>query len=184
MPTSTIAAIRSEVPTGRSMKIRDGFMSRAELLVGLGGPARAAPAAFTVRALRASPLPAASAPLRRRRPIGSGRRTAVGRRRGDRPAGIAPRRARAADLGPVTQAVGAVDHPLVADRQTFDDGDLLTVGGAGLDDADLDRVVGLDAIDEGAGLAALDGGNRDGDGVLHRVDQQADIDELVGKQRL
>jgi hypothetical protein len=42
---------------------------------------------------------------------------------------------------------------------------------------------GLTQIDESAGLAALDGGDRHDDGVLHRVDQQADIDELVGKQR-
>src|SRR6516162_4553460 len=150
MPTSTIATIKSEVPTGRSMKIRDGFMSRPTLLVGLGGPARTAPAALAVRALRAPLLPTAwRPPLRRRGPVGTGGRTAVGRRRGDRPAGIARRRAGTADLGAVAQPIGAVDHHLVADRQTFDDGDLLAVGGAGLDDADLDRVVGLDAIDEG-----------------------------------
>src|SRR5204863_321659 len=76
------------------------------------------------------------------------------------PAGIAGRAARAADLGAVAQPVGAVDHHLVADRQPLDHGDLLAVGGAGLDDADLDRIVGLHAIDEGAGLAALNGGDR------------------------
>src|SRR5437764_15098368 len=185
MPTSTIATISSEVPTGRSMKTRDGFMSRPKLLVGLGGPTRAAAALAVRAALRASPLRACRAtPLSRRGAVGTGRGAAGGRRGGDRPAGIARRGARTADLGAVAQPVGAADHHFVADRQTLDDGDLLAVGRAGLDDADLDRVVGLDAIDEGAGLAALDGGDRHGNGILHRVDQQADIDELVGEQRL
>src|SRR5262245_16031226 len=148
MPTSMIATIRSEVPTGRSMKIRDGFMSRPKLLVGLGGPTRAT-AALAVCALRASPLSIRrTAPLTRRSTVRPGRSTAIGRRRGNRPPGVAGRAARPADLGAVAQPVGAVDHDVVADREPLQHGDLLAVGGAGLDDADLDRIVGLHAINE------------------------------------
>src|SRR5260221_4905294 len=167
MPTRMIATISSEVPTGRSMKIRDGFMSRPKLLVGLGGSTGAAAAALAVRARWASPLRSSSLGGVRsatltgcRGTVGPGRSAAGRRRRGNRPAGIAGRAARAADLGAVAQPVGAVDHHLVADRQALDHGDLLAVGRAGLDDADLDRVVGLNAVDEGAGLAALNGGDR------------------------
>src|SRR5260221_7871868 len=190
MPTRMIATISSEVPTGRSMKIRDGFMSRPELLVGLGGSTRAAAAALAVCALRAFPLRATSlrarwpAALAGRGTVGRRRRTAVRWCRGNRPAGVARRAARAADLGAVAQAVGAVDHHVVADRQAFDHGDLLAVSGAGLDDSDLDSIVRPHAVDEGAGLSALDGGDRHDDGILHRVGQQADVDELVGEQRL
>jgi hypothetical protein len=77
-----IATIRSEVPTGRSMKIRDGFMSRPELLVGLGGAAGTAAAALASGAWRASPLPVSplsvsgSAPLARRDAVRPGWRGA------------------------------------------------------------------------------------------------------------
>src|SRR5579871_5791900 len=99
------------------MKIRDGFMSRPKLLVGLGGPACAAPAALAVRALLAPRL-TTTTQLSRRRAIwcaGANRRC-----RGDRPAGIALPAARTANLRPVAQTVGAVDHHLVADRQPLD----------------------------------------------------------------
>src|SRR6185312_13722849 len=167
-----IATISSDVPTGRSMKIRDGFMSRSGLLVGLSGcPASAATplAACPLLAPTTVPLPL---PLCwRLGPVGL-RRAALRRGR-DRPA--AGLLARAADLGAVAQPVDAVDHHLVADRETLGDGDLLAVGRAGFDQADGDGVVGLHEIDEGAGLAALDRGDRDGDGVLHRVGEQTDI---------
>src|SRR4030095_1824634 len=131
-----IATISSEVPTGRSMKIRDGFMSRPKLLVGLGGPTRAA-AALAIRALRASPLPVRrTAPLSGRSTVWPGRRTAIRRRCGNRPAGVARCAARAANLGAVAQAVGAVDHHLVANREPLDHCDLFAVGRAGLDDTD------------------------------------------------
>src|SRR5215218_2801649 len=148
-PTSMMATISSEVATGRSMKIRDGFMSRSGLLVGLGGGC----AAGTTAAVSLAPplllLGLAGAAL-----LGVGR---VGDRRARRGA----RRAatRTADLGAVAQAVGAVDHDLVAGLQALHDLHLLAVGRAELDDADLDRVVALHQIDEGAGLAALDGGH-------------------------
>src|SRR5690349_930884 len=125
MPTIMIATIRSEVPTGRSMKIRDGFMSRPRLLVGLRGrpvcaatPLAACPLSFTL----AAPLPV----VRRRGAL------AVGRRRGDRRTGCARRAAGAADLGAVAQAVDAIHHHLVADLEALGDGDLLAVGRTGL----------------------------------------------------
>src|SRR5688500_9561058 len=134
-PTSMMATISSEVATGRSMKIRDGFMSRSGLLVGLGGGCAAVGLASSLLLVWPGPL------------LGLGR---VGDRRARRGA---RRAARAADLGAVAQAVGAVDHDLVAGLQALDDLHLLAVGGAQLDDADLDRVIGLHQIDEGAGLA-------------------------------
>src|SRR5258708_25321713 len=101
-----IATISSEVPTGRSMNIRDGFMSRPGLLVGLRGSA--GPAAFAVGL--ASPL--------RRGLGGPWIGLAVGRRGGDRRTGRRARvRAGPADLGAGAQAVGAVDDDPVADLQ-------------------------------------------------------------------
>ena len=119
MPTSMIATISSEVPTGRSMKIRDGFMSRPELLVGLGGSTGAAAAALAVCALWR--LAACAPPGARRSPGAAYRYRRTGRRL---PAGGAAATgrpalpgaaARAANLGAVAQPVGAVDHHLVAD---------------------------------------------------------------------
>src|SRR5260221_10661539 len=125
MPTRMIATISSEVPTGRSMKIRDGFMSRPELLVGLGGSTGAVAAALaravgTLRAGRAAPLlrRRCTVRLRRRCTVRLRHRTAVGRSGGDAPAPVAGRTAPATNLGAVAQAVGAVDHHLAADRQT------------------------------------------------------------------
>src|SRR5437899_3044253 len=104
-----IATISSEVPTGRSMNIRDGFMSRPRLLAGLG---RRAPTS-------AVDLAASWLLLRLRLgSTGRGGRTVdllpVGWRGGDRPGRHARARARTADLGAVAQAVGAVDDDLVA----------------------------------------------------------------------
>src|SRR5713101_5698562 len=149
MPTRMIATMSSEVPTGRSMKIRDGFMSRSGLLVGLRGPVGAAAAGVALPVGRAPPLWRGLGACRCGLP--------VRRRRGDRRAGCRARvGARPADLGAVAQAVRTVDDDLVADLQAAGDLHLLAVGRAQLDDTDFDRVVGLDEIDEGAGLAALD----------------------------
>src|SRR5262249_35041715 len=170
-PTRMIATISKEVPTGRSMKIRDGFMSRPQLLVGLSRAAWS-PAAIGLTAALGSV--ALSGPLARLATRG----LPVRRCRGDRrPGGRARPATRAADLGAVAQTVGAVDHHLIADLQAGQDLLLLAVAGAELHDADGDRVVRLGDIDEGAGLATLDGGDRHHDRILHRVDQQADVDE-------
>src|SRR5215831_20104068 len=119
-----IATINKEVPTGRSMKIRDGFMSRPRLLVGLSRAAWS-PAAIgltaalwsVARSRRLARLATRGLPIRRcggdRRP---GRRARPG--------------TRAADLGAVAQAVGAVDHHLVADLKAAQDLLLLAVAGA------------------------------------------------------
>src|SRR3954468_19183519 len=102
MPTIMIATISSDVPTGRSMKIRDGFMSRSRLLVGLRGrllASTAAPLACPLSFTLLSAAPAALAVRRR-----SGRRAlAVYRRRGDRRAGGTRTARRTADLGAVAQ---------------------------------------------------------------------------------
>ena len=185
MPTSMIATISSEVPTGRSMKIRDGFMSRPELLVGLRGPTAAAPP-------RRSPLAPWRSPLARRGRSGAAASAAAG----GLPSGgaaatggpgvpgalrppdgrriLAPSRRRSTPSittwSPTSRPlVTAIFSPSVTPVST---------------DPDRDRVVGLHQIDEGARLAALDGGDRHDGGVLHRVREQADIDELVGEQRL
>src|SRR4030095_8154539 len=131
-----MATISSEVATGRSMKIRDGFMSRSGLLVGLGGGC----AAGTTAAVGlASPLllGLAGAALRGVRGVGDRRA-----RRGARRAAT-----RTADLGAVAQAIGAVDHDLVAGLQALHDLHLLAVGRTELDDADLDRVGGLHPLE-------------------------------------
>src|SRR5437773_333092 len=118
-----IATIRSEVPTGRSMKIRDGFMSRTRLLVRLRRPSGAAAAnRARIRAFAVG-----------------------GRRSSNRPRGHA-------DLGPLAQAVGAVHHHAIVEGQPLGHGDLRAGAYARLDDRDFDRIVGLDAIDKGAGL--------------------------------
>src|SRR5260370_26728263 len=148
-----IATISNEVATGRSMKIRDGFMSRSGLLVGLGGSAGASAVAVAVTTTvsRASPL------LTRRlggvgRCDGAGRWGGVGRRGRDRRAGRRARvGARPADLGAVAQPIRAVDDDLVADLQAARDLHLLAVGHAQRDDLDRDGVVGLDEIDVGTG---------------------------------
>src|SRR5712671_990295 len=147
-----IATISSEVATGRSMKIRDGFMSRPGLLVRLGGPAGATAVAAAVPL--APPLLALRLVTRR---LGARLRSAggVGRRGCHRRTGRHARvGGRPADLGAVAQAIRAVDDDLVADLKAARDLHLFTVGHAQFDDADLDGVVGLDEIDEGAGLAA------------------------------
>src|SRR5262245_29813356 len=145
-PTRMIAAISSEVPTGRSMKIRDGFMSRSCLLVGLRRPDGLA-----------AVVGLATARLRRLLALAVCRAGAGRWRCGHGRAGGHPRTpARPANLGAVAQAVGAIDDDLVADLQPAHDLLLLAVGRPELNDADLDRVIGLHAIDEGSGLAALD----------------------------
>ena len=161
-------------------------MSRPELLVGLRGPTAAGAAADARRwrpgARRwprrgrsgaaasdaAGGLPSGGAAATGGPGVPGALRPPDGRRI------LAPSRRRST---PSITTWSPTSRPLVT-------GDLLAVGDAGLDDADRDRVVGLDQIDEGARLAALDRGDRHDGGVLHRVDQQADIDELVGEQRL
>src|SRR5260370_12824640 len=104
-----IAPISNEVATGRSMKIRDGFMSRSGLLVGLGrsAGASAVAVAVTTTVSRASPL------LTRRlggvgRCDGAGRWGGVGRRGRDRRARRRPR------VGAPPAGLGALAPPLPA----------------------------------------------------------------------
>src|SRR5437868_4865487 len=134
MPTSMIATINSEVPTGRSMKIRDGFMSRPVLLIGLVRLGRTSAAATATAATRA--IGAGWGAGRRRRRDRRAGRSGSGAGRGP------------ANLGAFAQTISAVDHHLVADLQAARDRHFLAVGGAEFNDPDLDRVVGLDHIDE------------------------------------
>src|SRR5260370_34025450 len=107
MPTSMIATISSEVPTGRSMKIRDGFMSRAGLVVGgLRGATGAAAPALAIGALAL----AVAATLAVRRGGDAWRAGRV--------------RRRPADLGAVAQPVDAVDRHQVADLEAPEHRDL------------------------------------------------------------
>src|SRR5260370_4865781 len=103
-----IATVSSEVATGRSMKIRDGFMSRPVLLVGLGGPAGASAVA----------VPLASLTLRLGgvgRCDGAGRWGGVGRRGRDRRARRRPRvGALPAGLGAVAPPIRALHDPRLA----------------------------------------------------------------------
>src|SRR5262245_36290601 len=147
-----IAAIRSDVPTGRSMKIRDGFMSRdSGLLAGLGWPARCATRCATrcgTRCATRSGARCATLAIGLATAHWGGLRAAlrgiagllrcrcatlpglpVGRRGGHRTRRRARAGARPADLGAVAQTVGAVDHDLVADLQAAGDLLLLAVGG-------------------------------------------------------
>src|SRR5215831_59774 len=114
-----IATIKSEVPTGRSMKIRDGFMSRSGLLVGLrrtAGVTAVVGLATTLRPITLRRLAAAPGLGSRRR-----HRISVGRRRGHRSGSRAWTAAGSADLGAVAQPVGAVDDHLVADLEAVQD---------------------------------------------------------------
>ena len=151
MPTSMIATINSEVPTGRSMKSRDGFMSRPDY--------------WFDRAGRPAPPPGGAAATGEPDvPLGPAEGLRI----------LAPSRSRSV---PSMTTWSPTCRP-------FDHRDPLTIGDAEFDDADLDGVVGLDQIDEDPGLAALDGGDGNDGRILHRVDQQADIHELVGEQAL
>src|SRR5262245_32826032 len=146
-PTSMMATISNEVATGRSMKIRDGFMSRPELLVGLGGPACPCALASGAGSFGATAIGLTSSLLL----LGVRRRRRNGRAlRSTRSAAARP-----ADLGAVAQTVGAVDHDLVADLQAAGDLNPVAIGHAKLDDADLHRIVGFHEIDEGTRRPAL-----------------------------
>jgi len=59
-----------------------------------------------------------------------------------------------ATFAPIAQTVDTVGDDLVADLQPVHDGSAHAIGSAGLDDANRDRIVRLDEIDEGAGLAS------------------------------
>jgi hypothetical protein len=86
------------------------------------------------------------------------------------------------DLRSLAQPVGAVDHDSIVGLQPRCDLDLITVGDAGLNLLNADRIVRLDQEDEGSWGAVLD--RRDGGGcrVVERAHQQPSVDELIGKE--
>src|SRR5271163_2642897 len=122
MPTSSIAAIRSVVPTGRRMKIRDGFIARLLRVRGRRGRGLA-------RALVAARLDA----LVRQNLAG-----AVGLLAGRSAGAIVDVRRRVAlirddpDLRPLTQPVGAVHDDGIAVLDPRDDLDPVAIGDARL----------------------------------------------------
>src|SRR6185312_577388 len=104
MPTSMIAAISSEVATGRRIKGRDGFIAGDSLVAPL------ASLSLSLSLALASLAPA---------------RLAI---RGSRRGGaVRRRRAAAGDvyLGPLLEPVGAVDNDDLPGRQSLGDRDLL-----------------------------------------------------------
>src|SRR6185437_14854478 len=133
MPTSMIAAISSEVATGRRMNGRDGLMGRPCP----DDPRPRSPAAPALLPF-ALALPAPLAGLARRLTGG------LGAAFGD------------LHLGAFLEPVGAVGDDDLTRIEPFDDSDLLAFIGAERHRLRGHGVVGLDQIDEGAGRAALD----------------------------
>src|SRR5580704_11430962 len=163
MPESMIAAISSEVPTGRRMKGSETFIApfyrRARALpcgallavVGRG-----------LRTLAVRILPTASSLRSRCRCAGAPRRLAV--ERGN------------VDVQAFAQPIGAVDHHVISSRKAGVDGGHAAVGGADADRLHRYGVVGFDHIDVRALLpvrrAALDRGGRYRDDVCQSPDQE------------
>ena len=85
-------------------------------------------------------------------------------------------------LAAFPQAIRAAGDNHLARLQAVGHGDALAFGRTGLDVAHRNRVVRLHDVDEQAFRAALERGSRDDGGVVQYVEQQMDVDELVGKQ--
>src|SRR5208282_5125327 len=167
-PTRTSAIISSEVATGLNTNRREMFMPRA--------PTRIR-SARVVRALNGSsgfPRGAGTRGRRSRRRWRSARRGRAGRRR-----------RRSTDLGAVAQAVRAVDDHGVADRETRCDRGILAVARTQRYLAHRHRVAGgIDEVDIVAGRAGQDRRRWNEHGIVQRVDQDLDVDELARKERL
>ena len=171
MPTSMIAAISSEVATGRRMKMRDGFTRRSAVAavhcrIGPSpGHSPPRPAVAAAAGVGAGAAPAAAAV-----PAGAAAAPACA--------------ARDTHLGAVLQPVGAVDDNHLPRLQPVGDRDPLAVARTQLHRLHRDRIVRLDEVDKGAGGAALDRSGRDRPAVAHRVDQQLELTNWFAKQRL
>ena len=85
-------------------------------------------------------------------------------------------------LAAFAQAVRAAGHDGLADFETVGHGHFLAFGRTGLDVAHLHGVIRLHDVHEQACRATFERGRRNDDGVAQYVEQQADVDELVGKQ--
>ena len=102
---------------------------------------------------------------------------------GSPPPGVAAGRgAGEPDRRAVAQAVDAVGHHALAGGKAALDHCVAAVGRAGLHLPRLDRLAVLHDIDERPVLAELHGGVRRQHDVGQRVEQQLDVDELVGEQ--
>src|ERR1051326_4750633 len=170
-----IAAISSDVATGRRMKMRDGLTPGFRRAASLG----AAPPPLPVVALRRI-----------------GRRTWLRCRTARRwrwrsvlalgfwLCGGGGGTARDPYLRAILQPIGAVDDDNLARLQPLCDDDPLVVPGPKRHWLCRDRLVGFDDIDKGARRAALHRRVRHQIGPRQRVDQQLDVDELIGVEHL
>src|SRR5579862_2112740 len=165
MPVSRMASIRSDVPTGRSMKMRDGFTRSSSWQARPGSSASSA-----VRCALWLLAPAALAL--------SLAGTLGGRARGA--GSLLPQQ----HLGTVLELVGAVDDHGLPGLEPLRDGH---VGGVARTQGELahaHRLVGIDHISVGAGCAALYAGLRNERGAVQRIQQQYDVHELLRKEAL
>src|SRR5580658_7241211 len=88
-------------------------------------------------------------------------------------------------LGAVFELVGAIDYHELTDTEALLDRYVGGIPGTQGHLAHADRLrARVNHIDVGAGLAALDGGLGDEGGVVQRVEQQHDVDELLREQTL
>src|SRR5215475_12764988 len=132
MPVSRIATISSDVPTGRRMKMRDGFMSRC--VPGEGCRPRSS-AALAARLLLTA-MRAFAVSLAGRLPGGAG---LVAWERG---ATAAARCLAQQHLGAILELVGAVDDHLLAGLQSLRDHDVARIPRAERHLAHADGLVG------------------------------------------
>src|SRR5580658_9372637 len=157
MPVSRIATISKDVPTGRRMKMRDGFI---RLPGWQAGPRLRSSAAWSLlrrRLLVAVPALAGVLGLTRR-----------GRcRRGARRCALAQQH-----LGPILELVGAVDDHGLAGLDALRDRYVAGIARAKCHFAHTHGLVRADDIDVGARSTTLDRGLRNEGRAVQRIEQQ------------
>ena len=92
--------------------------------------------------------------------------------------------ARQFHLAAFAQSVGTASDHDFAHLKSIGHGDALAFGRAGLDVAHRHGLVGPDDVHEQAARTTFERRGRNDDRVVHHVEQQADVDELIREQTL
>src|SRR5215831_21055392 len=85
------------------------------------------------------------------------------------------------DFGSFAQPVGTVNNDFLARLEPVENSDVLAISRADLDLLHRNGLVGFDHIDKSSGRTVLNRRSRYDIAVVQRVDEQLNIDELVGK---